>query len=62
MSRSKSLTKIKLIKDILVTVAICDQCGVTRTIGQAHRPWAHGNARYRKLAKVEAISRNWGSF
>ena len=43
MPRIKSLINIKLIGDILVTVAICDQRGATRIIGQARRPSAHGN-------------------
>ena len=52
--------KIKAIRDILVTVAICDQHGTTRTLGQARRPLVHGNAHWCKLAKPEVNSRNGG--
>lgn len=62
MPKFQILIKIKLIRDILITIAICDQYGATRTLGQARRPSAHGNARCHELAKPEAISRNGGSF
>ena len=62
MPKIKGLIKLNLIRDILVTVAICDQHDATRNIGQARRPSAHGNAHYHKLANPKAISRNGGSF
>ncbi len=58
MSRATNLVNIKLIRGILITVAIGDQRGVTRTIGQARKPSAHGNTRYRKLENAVVISRN----
>ena len=61
-AKFQNLIKIKLIGDILITIAICDQHGATSTLSQACKPSAHGNACYHKLVKLEAILRNGGSF
>ena len=49
MPKFQSLIKVKLIRDILVTMAICDQCGATRTLSQVRR----------LLAMVMCANTNW---
>lgn len=62
MPKFQSLTRIKAIRDILMTIAICDQHKATWTLGQARKPLVHDNICWHKLEKLEVNSRNRGSF